>query len=380
MVSWSTSSRSRYHPTESESQNARREADKESEFCFHGGMSLRVLATGALALVVAGLGFTTGAPVRGDAPVVSVRDVGETRTVTRPTVPSGSPSGQDAVSSSRLVPPPQERAPSDGVVHPDRPCPRCGDTPDLTQSASAFGLPHGGGSYCGPVATTNALVWLSARGFPALISDRGLEQMPRHLAFKRFLKTHPRRGTLPFDLVRGLERWVHAAGYEVETLAYAGVRDHPTRLSFGVLRPGLPLLAEGLTRDGVVLLHVGWYEEARAGRYSRVGGHWLTLLDVDVQTGVLRASDPAPYASEGRPERIVARPMTDGHLLRPAGLGELAARGFLELGEGMALRDPRERAILDGAVVLRLHPPSAAATDTESLNAEAASSPATEAR
>lgn len=233
-------------------------------------------------------------------------------------------------------------------------CPRCAATPDLTQSSPALGLPHEGGSYCGAVAATNALAWLGTRGFTQLTSPRGLLAMPEHLGWKRYLRTHPRRGTLPFDLVRGLEHWVVDRGYAVETLRYAGVRDHPARHYAGLLRPDLAFLAAGLERDGVVLLHVGWYEEARPGRFARVGGHWMTLVGLEEATGTLWVHDPAPYASEGAAERIVVRELPRGRVLRPAGLGHLDARGFLELADGMALRNGRERAILDGAVALRV--------------------------
>jgi hypothetical protein len=87
-----------------------------------------------------------------------------------------------------------------------------------------------------------------------------------------------------------------------------------------------------------------------------VGGHWLTLAAVDPQAGTLRVHDPAPYAARGA-ERVVVRELAAGRLLRPAGLGHLDARGFLELADGMPLRSADERAILDGAVVLRVRAP-----------------------
>jgi hypothetical protein len=38
-------------------------------------------------------------------------------------------------------------------------------TPDLRQSLAAAHLPYGGDPYCGPVAVSNSLVWLSRNGF-----------------------------------------------------------------------------------------------------------------------------------------------------------------------------------------------------------------------
>ena len=296
-------------------------------------MPHRTLVPALTLLLAAALGLSVGSPaVRGDAAprAPMERDVLERDSGGRANVP-----GSEAVAVAAAV------------------CPRCTDMPDLTQSDPALGLPRDGGSYCGPVAVTNGLAWLASCGFPRLLSERGLVEMPRHLAWRIYLKTDPRRGTLPFDLVRGLARWVGNAGYEVDTLGYAGVRDHPANRSLNVLRPGLPLLVGGLERDGIVLLHVGWYEEPRAGRLARVGGHWLTLGAADARNGVLQVHDPAPYASEGV-EHITVRELTAGQILRPAGLGHLDARGFLELTEGMRLRSPDERAILDGAVVLRV--------------------------
>ncbi|MBN2191366.1 MAG: hypothetical protein JW751_01000 [Polyangiaceae bacterium] len=280
---------------------------------------------------------------------------------------------------------PEPRAPevvtvSESVLPPSTPSassvPATGGDPlpDLTQSDPRLGLPLDGASHCGPVAVSNALVWLAEHGYPALLphgatrDDRQIAAV-RALAGRSYMATNPTGGTGTIGLLRGLERWVIDRGYRIAALEYAGWRAHHPRHATGRRVPDLPWLEQHLAAGGVAFLHVGWYRPPTRWElaYERRGGHWLTIAravpsadaasrDAPSEVGELWLRDPAPYGgTTPSMEHVRVARLPSGWLLADG--GRIAAKDALILGEGMLLKREEDLAIVDGAVVLRVSSP-----------------------
>lgn len=233
--------------------------------------------------------------------------------------------------------------------------------PDLTQTDPGLDLPDGGNSYCGPVAVSNALMGLVARGYDRL-APPGRKQrnrqidLVRALSSYRYMGTSPVGGTGPSGVLRGLSRWVGHAGYRIRRLQYQGWRHHPAAFRTGVRQPNPDFLASALKAEGVAFIHVGWYykRQNHPGLLRR-GGHWLTVERVQERGGEvwLGLRDPAPYAGmDPALEEVALQPLQEGWLFDPP--VSFPARGYYRLGAGMHLKRPDDVAILDGAVVLVL--------------------------
>ncbi len=283
---------------------------------------------------------------------------------------------------------PQVEPPSGGLPGPDRDL-RVGPTiesstrahdegsgllpPDLLQTDPALGLPGGGMAYCGPVAVSNGLVWLSQRGFDALVPP-GETPRQQQLALVRqisevhFMATSQYGGTGPLGVLRGLSRWVKRAGYEIRRLEYQGWRGHQPQFSTGQKHPQIPWIAQALEEGGAAWLHVGWYHRKKYyPGLRRRGGHWLTVAAVEPwgdavgssesssDAAALRVRDSAPYAGEEPTlERVVLRRLEEGWLFD--GDAGLPAEGYYALSSGLSLKRAEDIPVIDGAVVLTLSP------------------------
>jgi hypothetical protein len=236
--------------------------------------------------------------------------------------------------------------------------------PDLSQNDPELALPGGGAAYCGPVAVSNWLMWLSSQGYEHLAPEAGTPKerqiaLVRTLATLKYMATSPAGGTGPVGLLGGLSRWIAHAGYRVARLEYQGWRQHPRRFATGVAHPKLGWLAEALEARGAAWLHVGWYHKSRYELgFRRRGGHWLTLVEVQQRSGeppVISVRDPAPYAGEEPTlEQVTLRELEQGMLVdAPAAL---PAKGYYELVSGIHLKRADDIPIIDGAVVLVLEP------------------------
>jgi hypothetical protein len=241
--------------------------------------------------------------------------------------------------------------------------PQAPEFPDLTQTDPALDVPGSGNSYCGPVAVSNSLIWLAQGDYPALAPDAPTQreqqlELVRRLSSPRYMATSPTMGTGAFGLMKGVERWVTDAGYEIARLEYQGWRGHPLKFATYVKVPRLEWLASALADHGAAWLHVGWYRPPTRWEpaYQRHGGHWLTLVKVEGD-GTLALHDPAPYAgTKPSTERVSTRAIESGWILD--GQSRLRADGHLILEGGMHVKRDGELAILDGAVTLVLARPS----------------------
>ena len=289
--------------------------------------------------------------------------------ISQPEGPSAAPSAASAPrrAAQQLASREEHRQiadPIDGQAAPiPEPTDETDEVADFTQSDPELAAPADGGSYCGPVAVSNWLVWLADHGYPKLTPpgpNRRARQIAliRELARHRYMATDPKMGTGSWRLIEGLERWVRDAGYSIKLLKYQGWRGHAPRHGTGQRHPELAWLAAALADGGAAWIHVGWYEPPTRWERAlrRKGGHWLTVVGVNEHLRELTLHDPAPYAGT-EPEKVHAttRAMTGGWLL--AGKDRLPAAGYLRLGGGMHLKRNDDVAVIDGAVVLVLDAP-----------------------
>ena len=272
---------------------------------------------------------------------------------------------------SQTPPPALEGMPSSDTPAQSEPAPIVtpGDTessaempPDLTQTDPDLGLPGGGASYCGPVAISNWLVHWAAHGFDRLappgdtLKDRQVALVHK-LSSAYYMATSPFSGTGPAGVLRGLDRWVRHAGYQIDRLEYQGWRHHPRAFSTGIKQPQISWLAEAVAQGGAAWLHIGWYHHhPRYLGLRRRGGHWLTLVRIEQAgpTAELRVRDSAPYAGDAPTlDRAVLRPLDDGWLFDHK--TAFRGHGYYEVTGGLHLKHPDDIAVLDGAVVLVLN-------------------------
>ncbi len=236
--------------------------------------------------------------------------------------------------------------------------------PDLTQTDPELGVVGGGDAWCGPVAVSNALMWLADQGHEALLPPgpsphaRQLE-LVRQLGSRRYMGTSPVGGTGVGHLLQGLDAYVRERGVSYRRLRYQGWRGHPARFSTPGRSASFEFVEQALADGGVALLHAGWYTPfVRGGaELKRRGGHWLTVVGAGVDPngeaapGWLVVHDPAPYAGEaGQHHFVKLTPLERGWLFAEG--GGFSAKGYLQLEGGMQLKREGDVAVLDGAVVL----------------------------
>jgi hypothetical protein len=237
------------------------------------------------------------------------------------------------------------------------------EMPDLTQTDPELGVEGGGESWCGPVAVSNAVMWLANQGRETLVPtgdsqrERQLE-LVRRLGSGRFMGTTPTGGTGTSNLLNGLDKYMKSTGWGYRRLQYQGWRGHPYRFSTGVKTPSLEFIEKALRDGGIAIIHAGWYKPSKyADAYRRHGGHWLTVVGVGIdQNGrparnTVVLNDPAPYAGT-QPSHSFARleRLDSGWLM--AEDGAFPAKGYFELGGGMRIKREGDVAILDGVVAL----------------------------
>jgi hypothetical protein len=102
---------------------------------------------------------------------------------------------------------------------------RVEETPDLMQSESRAGLPFEGAPYCGPVAASNSLIYLSKHGYPRLTAvslPDARAQGELSLQLSKLMKTTRLGGTTPDGFMVGLRKYVGERGYVVDSLQYQG--------------------------------------------------------------------------------------------------------------------------------------------------------------
>lgn len=217
------------------------------------------------------------------------------------------------------------------------------DIPDFTQSQIRGWRHHNGSQYCGPVAVSNSLYWMSAM-------NGNQADLVKALASRRYMNTDVTRGTSTANLLNG----VHAIAIDLfggyDSLAYQGWKFHPAKYSTGVDIPDFSWITEGIANDSTVWLNVGWYRYDRnTDVYYRLDGHWVTLVGYD--DDILILHDPAPRAGlKFANEYVHTSSIRSGVLAGSVAGLPRSASGYLLLGEGMHIKSIADVAIIDGAV------------------------------
>jgi len=231
--------------------------------------------------------------------------------------------------------------------------------PDLCQTDKAFApLPDGGRNYCGPTALANVLAAMDGRGYEDLVpgdatsKDRQLALL-KQLGSKQYLDTG-KSGTGPIAAMRGITRYVRDRGYDV-SIRWQGWRKG------GEFATGETVdeawLQEGTLGESNVVVNVGWYKhDATADVYTRVGGHYMTLVGYKktLQKTLYLIQDPAPRSGPGKvthQARLV--PIDTGELAPWKSYGKRSAPGHF-LVEGIVVKRTADVALLDGAIRLAI--------------------------
>jgi hypothetical protein len=241
---------------------------------------------------------------------------------------------------------------------------KIGEIPDYLQVDLSYGgFPGGGTQYCGPVATSNPLMWLDDHGYDEIIANTADRNEDQHdliesLGSSTYMDTSTDSGTSPYMLLLGLDNYLRDAGYSGYSLLYQGWRNVLPEYQTGVETVDLQWVKREVEGNTAVILNVGWYlYDAGTDTYTRDGGHWVTLVGYNHDgTGYhldfLVLHDPSPLAGISFADEFVRlEPIESGTVQN--GTARSAA-GLYKLTDGMHMRPTIDYGILEGAVLLRM--------------------------
>ena len=255
-------------------------------------------------------------------------------------------------------------------------------TPDYLQTDSAYGgLPGGGSNYCGPVSASNSIMWLADRGYAGLAPDTGDRKYDQFLVAEElgtvYMNSH--NGTSAWELTNGLKNYVVMSGYSspaYRSIEYQGWRYVSSQFDTGIDVPELDWIRSGVEGFRSAWLNVGWYDySAGTDTYTRIGGHWITLVgyghDGQVEApDYFVAHDPAPRAGSGfANECVLPEEILSGTLTGATGLPRSAA-GYYKMTGGMHVKGSADFGILDGAVVWTMSNPGDFDEDADADDAD----------
>ncbi len=264
--------------------------------------------------------------------------------------------------------------PGAALAYPPAYTEKIDSTPDLLQMDRRNRLPGRGKQYCAPVAASNSLIWLAANGFPDLVPEIAGKKMTQsqlalELSMARYMDTSLKHGTTVTEFLIGIGRFMGDRGFPYAFVSYQGWREHPSAFTTGVTVPETDWIKEGLVGDSAVWLNVGWYtHDTKTDIYSRIGGHYVTLVGYGVDKdgkkapNILIIHDPANWAKKG-PKGKRPKIKNDYVLLEKINSGKMGlenskdlhdAAGYYKVSGDMAVQRKADLAILDGALVLRL--------------------------
>jgi hypothetical protein len=241
---------------------------------------------------------------------------------------------------------------------------KIGEIPDYLQVDLSYGgFPGGGTQYCGPVATSNPLMWLDDHGYDEIIANTADRNEDQHdliesLGSSTYMDTSTDSGTSPYMLLLGLDNYLRDAGYSGYSLLYQGWRNVLPEYQTGVETVDLQWVKREVEGNTAVILNVGWYlYDAGTDTYTRDGGHWVTLVGYNHDgTGYhldfLVLHDPSPLAGISFADEFVRlEPIESGTVQNGTAR---SATGLYKLTDGMHMRPTIDYGILEGAVLLRM--------------------------
>lgn len=245
---------------------------------------------------------------------------------------------------------------------------RSTDTPDLMQSNPNAGLPYGGQPYCGAVAAANSMVWLSKNGYPKLAPEKAYGDVKAQglLALKlaKAMKTTRYGGTVPDGFLVGLEQYVKASGYKIDSLKYQGWEKRPKRCEGGSIKPQLSFLEQGIADPmSVAWIKIGWYKYfPKKDKYLRFAGHWVTLVGIkrtaggDNDSSSFVIHDPAPRSGTDKTNEVITVTKISHGKLWTGYDGDKCrdANGFYSVGGQVKIKEKADCGVIDGIVVLKL--------------------------
>ncbi len=270
---------------------------------------------------------------------------------------------------------------------------RMNEFPTLYQMDASANFEGSGAKYCGPVAASNALVWLAAHGYPRLLPDASGDTLYGGLNYATsrtrkaqtdlvhsimdggFVKMRPEDGTpkgggtSAFGIAQGVRAYVESKGYQIDELKMAQILTEPSAdYPSGMLSNTLSLDAvkKAFADGAMVWLNIGWYARVGDdGLYTRKGGHFVTLVGFGkdasgkVDDSVLVFRDPARNSGHNFPNEFVhVRRLTEGWWNNGQNEKGRQSVGYFAI-DGL-FTDPRTIAILSGATILTLKPPTPA--------------------
>jgi len=156
--------------------------------------------------------------------------------------------------------------------------------PDYYQRDRAFGgFPRNGVVYCGPVAVSNSLMWLSQKGYGNLTLQSGDKEKDQHALIKKlgspdFINTR-NGGSSANQICNGVYSYLHQCGYKNAQIKYRGWRLVRYRFYDGTEVPTMEWIKKVISENNGVWLNIGWYRyNKKNDTYTREGGHWVTLV------------------------------------------------------------------------------------------------------
>lgn len=241
---------------------------------------------------------------------------------------------------------------------------KAAETPHFWQLDPRGGFANGGRDYCGPVAISDSLVYLAHHGFPELLpageGDAAQIALINLLASSHYLGTDPDKGTGCGSVLKGIEKYVVANGYQCTTMEYKGLKVLGRReQEFNIAdRPDLDWMKRGiLDPHGAVWLDVGWYTQTAGGQWKRTGGHWVPMVGFDAtDENALLIHNPGTRGNGDRPDDpakdvVHLKPVDGGTLDTGYGPAEDAAGRYQIAGPGLPMaRD--QVAFLEAAIVV----------------------------
>lgn len=241
-------------------------------------------------------------------------------------------------------------------------------TPDYMQTDPAYGgLPDGGTQYCGPVSVSNSLMWLSDNGFPNLTphsNDRKRDQfdVARLLGSPTYMNIGS-QGVGANGLCNGLKQYILDKGYTYNRLEFQGWRYINPEFDTGEDVPNLEWVKLGVIGYGSVWLNIGWYTyDSVTDEYTRIGGHWITLVGYGHDGGspnldYLIAHDSASRAGTTFANEYILPVRINSGTLNGSYTGlPHSAVGFYKMTDGMHIRFTADFGILDAVIVLEMQP------------------------